>query len=137
MITKTWMMYIELRKEITERRGLAKQYERRTSIICAMICTLLKQDESIKVVTPAKDVKIVSKQRKSIQENIENLLMVWLRKKQLIEDIVTEASGEPFKASRSKFENFKTRTGIHSLVKYGDAVSADMKAADAYLLPEI
>uniref|UniRef100_A0A8C8RR64 HTH CENPB-type domain-containing protein n=1 Tax=Pelusios castaneus TaxID=367368 RepID=A0A8C8RR64_9SAUR len=77
--------------------------------------------------------------RTSIHENMEKLLMVWLTEKQLAGDTVTEAiicekaraiyadllqqtpgtltdeaSGEPFKASRGWFKNFKKRTGIHS-----------------------
>ncbi|CAE1154389.1 unnamed protein product [Acanthosepion pharaonis] len=89
---------------------------------------------------------------------MEKLLMVWLTEKQIAGDTVTEAiicekaraiytdlmqqtpgtstggaPGEPFKASRGWFENFKKRTGIHSVVRRGEAASADMKAAEDYL----
>uniref|UniRef100_A0A8C8VHY4 HTH CENPB-type domain-containing protein n=1 Tax=Pelusios castaneus TaxID=367368 RepID=A0A8C8VHY4_9SAUR len=139
---KKRMMCIELKKEIIEKHDqgvrvvdLAKQYECSTSTIC----TLLKQKESIKAIMPAKGVKIFSKQRTSIHENMEKLLMVWLTEKQLAGDTVTEAiicekaSGEPFKASRGWFKNFKKRTGIHSVVRHGEAASVDMKAAEEYL----
>ncbi|GLV46361.1 hypothetical protein CBL_20709 [Carabus blaptoides fortunei] len=42
-------------------------------------------------------------------------------------------SGESFKASRGWFEKFKKRTGIHSVLRHGEAASADMKAAEDYL----
>ncbi|GFT71531.1 tigger transposable element-derived protein 1 [Nephila pilipes] len=37
---------------------------------------------------------------------------------------IDEASEESFKASRGWFENFKKRTGIHSVVRHGEAVTA-------------
>ncbi|XP_015417010.1 PREDICTED: tigger transposable element-derived protein 1-like [Myotis davidii] len=161
---KKRMMCVELKKEIIEKHDqgvcvidLAKQYERSTSTTC----TILKQKESIQATTPAKGVTIISKQRTSIHENMEKLLMVWLTEKQLAGDTVTkaticekaraiyadllqqtpgtsidEASGEPFKASRGWFENFKKRTGIHSVVRHGEAASADIKAGDINELTE-
>ncbi|XP_070268928.1 tigger transposable element-derived protein 1 isoform X2 [Myotis yumanensis] len=158
---KKRMMCIELKKEIIAKHDqgvrvidLAKQYERSTSTIC----TILKQKESIQATAPAKGIKIISKQRTSIHENMEKLLMVWLTEKQLAGDTVTkaiicekaraiyadllqqtpgtsmdEASGEPFKASRGWFENFKKRTGIHSVVRHGEAASADIKAGEDHL----
>ncbi|XP_059549399.1 tigger transposable element-derived protein 1 isoform X1 [Myotis daubentonii] len=158
---KKRMMCIELKKEIIAKHDqgvrvidLAKQYERSTSTIC----TILKQKESIQATTPAKGIKIISKQRTSTHENMEKLLMVWLTEKQLAGETVTkavicekaraiyadllqqtpgtsmdEASGEPFKASRGWFENFKKRTGIHSVVRHGEAASADIKAGEDHL----
>ncbi|XP_028678623.1 tigger transposable element-derived protein 1-like [Erpetoichthys calabaricus] len=86
---------------------------------------------------------------------MEKLLIEWLMEKQLAGDTVTEAiicekaraiytdlqqqtpgtstdeaSGELFKASWGWFENFKKRTGIHSIVRHGEAASADIKAAE-------
>ncbi|XP_059540143.1 paraspeckle component 1 isoform X2 [Myotis daubentonii] len=91
---KQQMMCIELKKEIIEKHDqgvpvidLAKQYERSTSTIC----TILEQKESIQATTPAKGVKVISKQRTSIHENVEKLLMVWLTEKQLAGDTVTKA----------------------------------------------
>ncbi|XP_059512727.1 programmed cell death 1 ligand 2 isoform X2 [Myotis daubentonii] len=152
------MMCIELKKEIIEKHDggvcvidLAKQDERSTSTTC----TTLKQKESIQATTPAKGVTMISKQRTSTHENMEELLMVWLTEKQLAGDTVTkaiicekaraiyadllqqspgtsvdEASGEPFKASWGWFENFKKRTGIHSVVRHGEAGSVDIKEGD-------
>ena len=132
---------------------MARQYERSTSTIC----TLLKQ-ESINGITLAKGVKIISKFRTSIHEKMEKLLMVWLMEKQLAGDTMTEgtvcqnaraiyddllqqtsgtsvdeASEDLFKASRDWFENFKKRTSIHSVVRHGEAASADVKAAEDYV----
>ncbi|XP_051783372.1 tigger transposable element-derived protein 1-like isoform X1 [Erpetoichthys calabaricus] len=158
---KKRMMCMEVKKEIIEKHDqgvrvvdLAKQYERSTSTIC----TILKQKKLIKAIMPAKGIKIISKQRTSIHENMEKLLMVWLTEKQLAGVIVTEAricekaraiyadllqqtpgtsmeeaSGEPFKASRGWFQNFKKRSGIHSVAKHGEAASADIKAVEDYL----
>ncbi|XP_068233545.1 tigger transposable element-derived protein 1-like [Palaemon carinicauda] len=38
-----------------------------------------------------------------------------------------------FKASRGWFEKFKKRTGIHSVVRHGEAASSDTKAAEAFV----
>lgn len=158
---KKKMMSIELKREIIEKHeqgvrvvDLSRQYGRSTS----MICTVLKQKESIKSVTPAKGLTIISKLRTSLHENMEKLLMVWVTEKQLQGDTLTqtiicekaraiygdllkqtpqtsidEASEESFKASRGWFENFKKRTGIHSVVRHGEAASSDMKAAEDYI----
>ncbi|GBO08076.1 hypothetical protein AVEN_77720-1 [Araneus ventricosus] len=44
-----------------------------------------------------------------------------------------EASEDSFKASRGWFDNFRKRTGIHSIVRHGEAASSDVKAAEDYL----
>ncbi|UYV71345.1 hypothetical protein LAZ67_8002707, partial [Cordylochernes scorpioides] len=133
---------------------LSRQYGRSTS----MICSVIKRKESIKSVSPAKGLTIISKLRTSIHENMEKLLMVWVKEKQLQGDTLTqtiicekaraiygdllkqtpqtsidEASEESFKASRGWFENFKKRSGIHSVVRHGEAASSDMKAAEDYI----
>lgn len=48
------------------------QHERSTS----MICTILNREQLIKVIMPAKSIKIISKQWTSNHENMEKLLMV-------------------------------------------------------------
>ena len=91
---KKRMMSIELKHEIIEKheRGvrvvdLAKQYSRSTSTIC----TILKQKELIKAMTPAKGVKIMSTLRTSVHENMEKLLLVWLTEKHLAGDSIIAA----------------------------------------------
>jgi len=46
---------------------------------------------------------------------------------QIQSTLTKEASVEPFKASRGWLENFK-RTVIHSVVRHGEAMRADVKA---------
>ncbi|XP_064089258.1 tigger transposable element-derived protein 1-like [Macrobrachium nipponense] len=158
---KKRMMSIELKQEIIEKheRGvrvieLAKIYDRSTSTIC----TILKQKDAIKSATPAKGTTILSQSRTNIHDEMEKLLLVWVKEKELAGDTVTEtvicekawssiyadlvkkeastskeASEEVFKASHGWFDNFKKRTGIHSVVRHGEAASADVKAAYTYI----
>ena len=76
--------------------------------------------------------------------------MVWINGKQLAGDSVSEAficekarllqsditrdapssSAEEFKASKEWFDNFKKRTGIHSVVRHGEAASSNKDAAE-------
>ncbi|GFU35123.1 uncharacterized protein NPIL_280461 [Nephila pilipes] len=90
---KEKMMSIELKREIIEKHeqgvrvvDLSRQYGRSTS----MICTVLKQKESIKSVTLAKGLTIISKLRTSLHENMEKLLMVWVTEKQLQGDTLMQ-----------------------------------------------
>ncbi|UYV60552.1 hypothetical protein LAZ67_1001480 [Cordylochernes scorpioides] len=90
---KKKMMSIELKREIIEKHeqgvrvvDLSRQYGRSTS----MICSVLKRKESIKSVTPAKGLTIISKLRTSLHENMEILLMVWVTEKQLQGDTLTQ-----------------------------------------------
>ncbi|GIY84852.1 HTH CENPB-type domain-containing protein [Caerostris darwini] len=53
--------------------------------------------------------------------------------KQTPQTSIDEASEVSFKASRGWFENFKKRSGIHSVVRHGEAASSDMKAAEDYI----
>ncbi|GFY55186.1 lachesin [Trichonephila inaurata madagascariensis] len=78
---KKKIMSIELKREIIEKHeqgvrvvDLSRQYGRSTS----MICSVLKRKESIKSVTPAKGLTIISKLRTSLHENMEKVLMVWV-----------------------------------------------------------
>ncbi|UYV70559.1 hypothetical protein LAZ67_7003536 [Cordylochernes scorpioides] len=90
---KKKMMSIELKPEIIEihEQGvrvvdLSRQYGHSTS----MICSVLKRKESIKSVTPAKGLTIISKLRTSLHENMEKLLMVWVTENQLQGDTLTQ-----------------------------------------------
>ena len=71
---KKRMMSMELKCEIIEKHewgvqvsDLARQYEQSTSTIC----TLHKQKESMKGITLAKNMKIISKLHTSVHEKIE------------------------------------------------------------------
>ncbi|GBM72552.1 hypothetical protein AVEN_259833-1 [Araneus ventricosus] len=63
------MMSIELKREIIEK---------------------MSKKESIKGITPAKGVTIISKLRSSLHEKMEKLLMVWVTEKQLKGDTLTQ-----------------------------------------------
>ncbi|XP_077476956.1 GPI alpha-1,2-mannosyltransferase 3 isoform X1 [Stigmatopora argus] len=140
---KKKMMSIQLKHEIIEKyeRGvrvvdLARLYDRNTSTICS----ILKQKESIKAITPAVGVKIISRLRTSVHENMERLLLAWLMEKQLnrcpltegaicekarsiYTDLLRQTPGsstggavpeDSFKASRGWFDNFRRRISFPS-----------------------
>ncbi|GBL82599.1 hypothetical protein AVEN_263684-1 [Araneus ventricosus] len=93
---------------------------------------------------------------------MEKLLMVWVTEKQLKGDTLTqgiicekaraiygdllnqtprtstdEASEDSFKASRGWFDNFRKRTGIHSVVRNGETASSEPKSEDTISTSEI
>jgi len=79
--------------------------------------------------------------------------MVWINEKQLAGDGVSEAiicekarllysdimrdnpgsSAEEVKASKWWFDNFKKRTGIHSVVRHGEAASSNKDTAEKFV----
>ena len=86
------MMTIEIKQEIIEKheRGakvsdLAKHYSRNTSTIS----TILKKKDALKSLTPAKGTTIMSRRRNSIYEQMEHLLLLWIKEKQLAGDSVS------------------------------------------------
>ncbi|XP_063842553.1 tigger transposable element-derived protein 1-like isoform X2 [Scylla paramamosain] len=102
------------------------------------VCTILKNKEAIKAADVAKGVKTLTSQRSKFIEEMEKVLLVWIHEKQLLGDHISEviicekakllhakfkrdmpgssADSEEFKASRGWFENFKKRTGIHTVI---------------------
>ncbi|UYV61092.1 hypothetical protein LAZ67_1003374 [Cordylochernes scorpioides] len=90
-------------------------------------------------------------------EEVEKLILVWINEKQLAGDTITQnlicekakalyaelgskilcTSIEnevhaDFKASKGWFENFKRRSGIHSVTRHGEGASSDAKAAETF-----
>ncbi|KAM3922941.1 tigger transposable element-derived protein 1-like [Leptodactylus fuscus] len=155
---KKRMMSIEMKQELIklhEKRTrvieLARMYERSTSTIC----TILKQKDIIKSAIPAKGTTVLSQLRTSVHEEMERLLLIWIKEKELAGDTITEAiisakaraifsdlkNNQPstsedqdeFKGSHGWFEKFRKRTGIHSVVRHGEASSADTKAVDKFI----
>ncbi|XP_033029529.1 tigger transposable element-derived protein 1-like [Lacerta agilis] len=148
---------LEMKKEIIWKHDggmrvtdLAREYGRNPSTIG----TILKMREKILATDVAKGVTRIVKNRPAVLEEVEKLLLIWLEEKQRAGDTVTEAvicekakalhadlvrqqpgtSGEPevFKASRGWFDRFKTRSGIHSVVRHGEAASSDVPAAEDF-----
>ncbi|KAM4642474.1 uncharacterized protein O3C94_016790 [Discoglossus pictus] len=123
------------------------------------ISTIVRNKEAIKGADVARGVKTITKQRSQTLEEVEKFLYVWINEKQLVGDRISKAiicekakqlhadllkdkpatSGEStdvFKASHGWFENFRKRSGIQSLVRHGEAASADKEAAWRELWPE-
>ncbi|XP_072845573.2 E3 ubiquitin-protein ligase RAD18 isoform X2 [Pogona vitticeps] len=154
---KKEMILLEVKKEIIRKHeggmrltDLAKEYGKSASTIA----TILKMKEKIAGRDAAKGVTRVSKQRPPVVEEVEKLLLLWIEEKQRAGDTVTEAiickkakalhadlldqqpgtsaNAEGFKASRGWFRRFKTRSGIHSVVRHGEATSSNVAAAEEF-----
>lgn len=142
---------IEMKKELitkwesgTRLSDLAAQYGMAKS-------TILKNKKAIKAANVVKGVKTLTSKRSPAVEEVEKLLMVWINEKQLAGDSVSEAiicekarhlysditkdtpGAKEFKASNGWFDNFKKRTGIHSVVRHGEAASANKDAAKKFV----
>lgn len=152
---------LEIKVEIVQKhdngarvKDLCKMYDRSASTIC----TILKQKEALKGLTPAKGVSILSKRRSPVINEMERLLLIWIREKHLAGGAITKAiicekaraiysdlaqdapstssntpAAEQFKASYGWFDKFRKRTGIYSVIRHGDGVSSDAKAAAAFV----
>ena len=120
------------------------------------ISTILKNKDKLEVVNASKGVSRVSSQRSQILDDVERLLLIWINEKQMQGDsisqniicekaktifnnLIEKSPGsstvrvEKFKASKGWFENFKKRTGIHSVMRHGEAASSDAKAAESFV----
>ncbi|KAM4688985.1 tigger transposable element-derived protein 1-like [Discoglossus pictus] len=150
---------IECKKEIIAKYeggsrncDLDAEYKRPASTIA----TIVKNKEFIKGADVARGVSTITKQRPKTLEEVEKLLYVWIQEKQLAGDSISQAivcekarqlhadlmkekptaSGEiseTFKASHGWFDNFRKRTGIHSVVRHGEAASSDKEAAETFV----
>lgn len=122
----------------------------------SMICSILKNKYKIKKNNASKVVTRITTQQPRIVDDVEKLLLIWINEKQLQNNTINEniicekvklicadvikktpASSlneeEAFKVSRGWFEEFKTTTGIHSIVRHGEAASSDLKAAENFV----
>lgn len=149
---------IEMKHQIIRKRergvsvaDLAHTYNRPTSTIC----TILKNKNKIKEIDASRGVTRISAQRLRILNDVERLLLIWINEKQLQGDTINEniicekakmifadlvkntpgssTTKEVFKGSRGWFEKFKRRTGIHSIVRHGEAASSDTKATENFI----
>ncbi|BFZ13884.1 hypothetical protein BsWGS_16923 [Bradybaena similaris] len=156
---KRVVLSIETKQEIINKyeKGirlvdLAIEYGRNPSTIG----TILKQKKALKAATPSKGPSIMSKRRSSVHDEMGRLLLLWIKEiagdtvtetiisekaTTIFNDLLTEDAGkctadqEPhpeFKASRGWFEKFKRRTGIHSVLRHGEASSSDQKGAEEF-----
>ena len=153
---------IALKKEIIVKyengvrvSDLALQY----GMAKSTISRLLKNKDTIKKADEAKGVTVISKQRPQIMEEMEKLLLFFIKEKELAGNSISEAficekalhiyddlmkkragtsGGESddsftFKARRGWFEIFKHRTGIHHVARHREAASSDQAGAEKYV----
>ncbi|XP_063293602.1 tigger transposable element-derived protein 1-like [Pelobates fuscus] len=141
---KKEMILLEDKKEIIRKHeggmrltDLAKEYGRSASTIG----TILKMKEKITGRDAAKGVTRVSKQRPPVLEEVEKLLLLWIEQKQRAGDSVTKAiicekakalHADLLKQQPGTFKKFKNRSGIHSVVRHGEAASSDVAAAEEF-----
>lgn len=137
--------------------SIAKEYGRNQSTIA----TIIKNKQSIKANKASKGMTILASNRCSIHNEMERLLLLWIKEKEIRGDSITQSAishkatalfddlleaqrdsgGEgtshqtvsEFKASNGWFERFKRRTGIHSVIRHGEAASSDKKEANNFL----
>ena len=117
------------------------------------VSMIVRKTEAIKAASVAKCAKSVSKQCSQTLEEVEKLLYIWINEKQLVGDSISEPiickkarqlpadllkdkpgtsgeSTEVFKASQGWFNKFKKRTGTPSVVRDGEAASANKEATE-------
>ncbi|KAJ7313555.1 hypothetical protein JRQ81_005040 [Phrynocephalus forsythii] len=127
---------------------LAREYARNTSTIA----TILEDKERIMGRDTAKGVTNIIKNWLAVMDQVENLLLLWIREKVRAGDTVTQAvicakaralhadltsqqpaaSQEEFKASHGWFNRFRQRCCIHSVLRQGKAASSDLQAAENF-----
>ena len=86
LLLETKMEMIKKHESGMKLTAIAKEYGRNLS----MIGTILKQKEAIKAATPAKGVTVLSSKRTLIHEEMERLLLLWIKDKEISGDTITE-----------------------------------------------
>ena len=66
---------------------ITKEYGQNPSAIG----TILKQKEAIKAATPSKGMTILSSKRSHVNDEMERLLLLWIKEKEIAGDTITEA----------------------------------------------
>ena len=144
---------IDVKKEIIvkhENGVHVSDFATQLGMAKSTICTILKNRNTIKKADVASGVTVITKQRSQTIEEVERLLLIWIndnmlagnsasegmiceKARRLHDDLVKKYPGmsgdtDVFKASRGWFEKFKKRSGIHSVVRHGEAVNANQKS---------
>ncbi|XP_035210630.1 tigger transposable element-derived protein 1-like [Stegodyphus dumicola] len=153
---------VEMKQEIIRRSecgvkqcDLVKEF----GLSKTTIFTILTNKDAIKSAKVAKGVSNLfhEKHRSSIHEEMERLLAIWIKDRQVKGDVTTQDiichkakriyddlkknvpgsssnqdNEEEFKDSRGWFFRFKKRCGIHSVTMHGEAGSADKKEAEKF-----
>ncbi|XP_068213367.1 tigger transposable element-derived protein 1-like [Palaemon carinicauda] len=103
-----------------------------------------KSKDAIKNAKPSKGTTILSKLRSDIHDKRETVgetiicekasrIYDDLKGKEAAEKGETSTPAETFKASRGWLDNFKKRTGIHSVARHEEAASSDLKAVADFI----
>lgn len=150
---------IETKKEIIRKHengarvsNLSLEYR----VAKSTICTILKNKFKLKNVRVAKGITKLSKSRNNVIEEMENLLLRWIKEKetacenisesmacakakQLFDDLIANSpSGNDtvldFLASKGWFTRFRKRNVLQNDVKFDESASADYKVAREYHL---
>lgn len=148
---------VEFKKELIAKyesgvrvTDLAKEY----GMAKSTISTILKNKDAVKVSDVAKGSTVISKQRPQVLEEVEKLVLIYANQRQSGGDGVSESviclkarevydnlvkkdpstkpEGFEFRASRGWFDNFKRRSGIHNIVRNGEAASSDKDGAEKF-----
>nr|XP_053647227.1 tigger transposable element-derived protein 1-like isoform X3 [Cherax quadricarinatus] len=152
-----------IRKQVQEQELIAKyksgvcvaELARMYGTSASTISSILVKKKEIKEADVAKGVNVLTKQRLQTIEHFEMMLWVWIDKKQLAGDSVSEAiicekarelhanlerkmpgtsaAVSEFKASRGWFDRFKKRTGIHYVERHGKTASLDKRGAEEFV----
>ncbi|XP_077453985.1 uncharacterized protein LOC144072678 isoform X2 [Stigmatopora argus] len=143
---KRTLLSIEVKQEMIKKcesgmrlSDVARQYGRNTSTVS----TIMKQKAALKAMIPSQGLSIMSKKRSALNDEMERLLILWIREKQMAGDKMTKTSisekavdifadllkqgvgppeGRPseFKASHGWLEKFTRRVERHSLENYSE-----------------
>ena len=76
-------------QEIPERHAVECDRERVWSKSFDDIGTILKQKEAIKAATPSKGMTVLSSKRSHVHDEMERLLLLWIKEKELAGDTIT------------------------------------------------
>ncbi|XP_068206173.1 tigger transposable element-derived protein 1-like [Palaemon carinicauda] len=125
------------------------------------IDTIILNNKAIKASKSSKGMTVLASGRTSINDEMERLLLLWIKEKEVAGDTLTQSvishkataifadlmeaqrdggdegtsqqAPQEFKASHGWFDPFRKRTGIHSVVRHGEVASSDKKAAEEFL----
>ncbi|XP_067930250.1 tigger transposable element-derived protein 1-like [Watersipora subatra] len=137
--------------------NIAKEYGRNQSTIG----TIIKNRKAIKASKASKGTTILASQRTSINDEMERLLLLWIKEKEIAGDTINQPvishkamalfddlveaqrNGEDegsaqktppnFKASHGWYERFKRRTGIRPAIRHEEAASSAKKEVDNFV----
>lgn len=90
---KKWVISFEVKCKIIAKheRGVCVDSSKEFQHSTPTLCPILKQNDALKTITPVKGVMMCLKLRILLHEEMKKLLLVWVHKKQLTVDTMTQA----------------------------------------------